>query len=59
MRLRVVRELDWAGRRYKPGDVLVVRENHPRTGGLIKGEHVVYDCSMPHEEDRFGELIRK
>lgn len=56
-RWRVIAEFIWGGKQYRPGDVLELGDTHRRLGGLIQGQHVVYDCSVPSDSDRYGEPV--
>jgi len=58
MRLRVIERFDWGGRRYYPGHILEIGDTHRKLGGLMRGGHVVYDCSIPCGEDRYGVPIK-
>ncbi len=47
MRFRILKELDWDGKHYKPGDVLEIREDHPRLGAMVRARHMMYDATVP------------
>jgi len=57
MRFRVLKELDWAGKRYSAGEVLDLPESERRIGGLVRGGFIRYDCTLPSPDDRRGEPI--
>ena len=59
MRVRALREFDWGGITYRPGDVLEIKEDHPRLGGLFQARTVIYDATLPSPDDKKPAEITK
>jgi len=54
MRFRVLKTLDWAGKRYQIGSVINIPESERRIGGLVRGGFICYDAGLPGPDDSRG-----